>query len=690
MRARLLCAVLLTACRAGPGFASTASEDFWELSLQQLSQVEVNVASRSSERARDASSSITVFTRRDIEATGVTTVEQLMAFVPGFAIQRSIDVSSLRDTFAIRGRRRGNFNSDVLILRDGLPLNTNRLGGAGQSYFDLPLHNVRQVEVIRGPGSALYGSGAFAGVINIVTDDALNNASVSAGSHDLYAGHLNVSQKALTGNLIAQANVIDRRGPMYRDADDGMHLYTEDTREGRSGHDALLKWKNDSAFASLEQQRRASSGYIMNRFVDDNDNSEIVEVNTARAGFTFGDGASKHDISVAWRTFAEDLHLGFMSREYVVAINAVPALPNGFAQPPRDLVTGVDREASQLFFDWQWTYALNQWNSLSVGAGYDRVREDKSDIVANYDVIAQVDSQYPIATYDSFSARTDLLIESNLMREHGSVFIQDRIQLNPELRWDIALRYDNHSQISEAYSPRSSLVWTATPDTDLKLMYSRAFRAPSIAELYNSRYNQDVGNPGLDPETIDTVEAAWSQRIQNAESTLTLYASDVDDGIDPIILMRVTGGNYEYAVNRSELKYRGVEWELLWQATDDVSLRTAMHHSMHADADIDAAPQNSASLILSFKRERWLASLTALYYDDIETPAQQQLTDYSVVGAILNYNVDRHWRVAVTANNVLNRKYRVYTRRYNVRSGQFADGLPAEPPNQMLTISYNY
>lgn len=690
MRAHPLCAVLFTACWAGPVFASTTSEDFWELSLEQLSQVEVNVASRSSERAREASSSITVFTRRDIEATGVTSVEQLMAFVPGFAVQRSIDVSSLRDSFAIRGRRRGNFNNDVLILRDGLPLNTNRLGGAGQSYFDLPLHNVRQVEVIRGPGSALYGSGAFAGVINIVTDDSLNNASASVGSHDLYAGHVNVSQEALAGRLIAQAHGFDRRGPIYRDVDDGMHLYTEDTREGRSGHDALLKWKNDSAFASIEQERRASSGYIMNRFVDDDDNHEIVEVNTARAGFTFGDVANRHDVSIAWRTFAEDLQLGFMSREYVIAANAVPVLPNGFAQPPRDLVTGVDRRASQLFFDWQWTYALNAWNSLSVGAGYDRVREDRSDIVANYDVIAQVDSQYPIATYDRISTRTDLLVDSNLVREHGSVFIQDRIRLNPELRWDIALRYDDYNQIGEAYSPRSSLVWTATADTDLKLMYSRAFRAPSLAELYNSRYNQDVGNPDLDPETIDTIEVAWSQRIRDAESTLTLYTSDVDDGIDPIVLPRVTGSNYEYAVNRSELEYRGMEWELLWQATDDVSLRAAMHHSMHADADIDAAPQNSASLILSFKRERWLASLTALYYDDIETPAQHRLADYTVVGAILNYDLDRHWRLALTANNVLNRKYRVYTRRYNVRGGQFADGLPAEPPNQMLTISYNY
>jgi len=685
----LLASCLLVSCWANFADAQ-APEDFWDLSLEQLTALEVNVSSRGHERLRDASASVTVFTRRDIEATGATTVEQLMAFVPGFAVQRAIDVSSQRDTFSVRGRRRGNFNSDVLILRDGLPLNSERLGGAGQSFYDLPLHNVKRVEVIRGPGSALYGSGAFAGVISIITDDSLNDSSVSAGNHDLYRGHVNVSSAALDGTLIAQAQVFDDRGPLYRNLDDGMHRYTQDSRDGRNGHDALLKWKNETFFASVEQQRRASNGFVMNRFLDDNDNLENIEVNTARLGTTLGDANNRHNINLAYRAFAEELHLGFMSREYVDAVNASGALPSGFALPPRDLVTGVDRHANQLRLDWQWHYRFSDQHDISIGANYDKVVEDKADIIANYDVIAQVNGQYPLTTYADMNARAVLLTYDNPTRENSALFVQDRLQLRRDLRWDIGLRFDSYSQVGDAFSPRSSLVWSAAANTDLKLMYARAFRAPSIGELFNSPYNQDVGNPALNPETIDTVEFAWSQRISNAESTITLYHSEVADGIDPLNLRRVTGSNYEYPMNRSELNYAGVEWELLWQTTESLSVRAALHHSFHAEADIDAAPQNNASLIVSEKRERWMGSLTAIYYDSIETPAQEQLAAYTVVGAVIDYDLDANWRIALTANNVLNRHYRVYTRHYNTRSGEFSDGLPSAPPSQLLTVSYRF
>jgi len=691
MRTHTFWAVLV-AGGANLTHASTMSEDFWDLPLEQLSQLEVNVASRNSERARDASSSITVLTRRDIEATGARTVEELMAFVPGFAVQNSVDLSGPRPTLSVRGRRRGSFNSDVLFLRDGLSLNSERLGGAAQSYFNLPLHNVRQIEVIRGPGSALYGSGAFVGIVNIVTDDTLNDASVSAGNHDLYEGHVNISQAAGSGHLIAQAEVSDDRGEMYRNLDDGMHRYLQDTRADNNSHDALLKWKDDIFYASLQQERRSMTGYVMNRFVDDNDNAESSESNAARAGAQFGDKKLHHRVDIAYTELDANLYLGFMSREYLAALNANPATPSGYAYPVRDLVTGTRRRTHQWDANWQTNFEFGDLHSLTMGASFRQTREINSSIVGNYDVVAQVLNQLPMATYEETATRANLYADStdHPEREVIGLYAQDRIHLLDDLRWDIGLRYDHYTQVGEALSPRSSLVWSALPQTDFKLLYSRAFRAPSLSELYNSIYNQDVGNPQLDPETIDTAEAIWVQRFAESESTVTLYNSDVDNGIDPVQQRRSTGSNYEYPVNREELSYTGIEWELLWQLSPVVSLRSALHHSFHADASVDSAPQNGASFIVSFKRDNWMAAVNAVYYDEIETPALKKLDSYTLVGLSLNYDVDNHWRIALAANNILNKSYQVFSRRYNTRTGQFSDGLPGEGPRQLLTLSYAY
>jgi len=690
MRTDFLCAAAFASCWASISVANTTSEDFWELSLQQLSQVEVNVASRSNERAREASSSITVFTRRDIEATGASTVEELMAFVPGFAVQNSVDLSGPRPTFAVRGRRRGSFNSDVLVLRDGLSLNSERLGGAAQSYYNLSLHNVRQIEVIRGPGSALYGSGAFVGVINIVTDDTLNDSSIGIGNHDLYQGHVNISQVAGDGHLIAQVYISDERGEMYRNIDDGMHRYSQDTRAGSNSHDALLKWKNDIFHVSAQQERRNLTGFVMNRFVDDNDNAEPSEINTARAGAQFGDSRMRHTFDVAYTEQNADLYLGFISREYLATLNANPMLPAGYALPERDLVTGTQRRTHQWNLDWKTSFDLGELQQLTAGASFRQMHEVNSNILGNYDVVAQVLNQLPMATYDEIDARANLYVDDHIEREIAGLYLQDRIHLRDDLRWDICLRYDHYTQIGEALSPRSSLVWAALPTTDFKLLYSRAFRAPTLSELYNSIYNQDVGNPQLDPETIDTAEAVWMQRFADAESTITLYNSNVDKGIDPEQRRRSTGSNYEYPINRDELSYTGIEWELLWQLSSSVSVRSALHHSFHADANVDSAPKNSAGIIASMKRDHWMASVNAVYYDEIETPAFRKLDAYTLVGMAMHYDIDGQWRVGLSASNVFDKSYRVFSRRYNTRSGQFSDGLPGAGPSQLLTLSYNY
>jgi outer membrane receptor protein involved in Fe transport len=85
-----------------------------------------------------------------------------------------------------------------------------------------------------------------------------------------------------------------------------------------------------------------------------------------------------------------------------------------------------------------------------------------------------------------------------------------------------------------------------------------------------------------------------------------------------------------------------------------------------------------------------MASLTGIYYGSIETPAHVTLDSYTLLGLVLQYDIDTHWRVALSASNVLDEDYRTFTARYNTTRGNFSDGMPGEGAQQLLTLSYRF
>ncbi|MBN1960581.1 MAG: TonB-dependent receptor plug domain-containing protein [Deltaproteobacteria bacterium] len=123
----------------------------------------------------EAPSSVTVFTRKDIMRLGVRTIERLLNFVPGF--QGTTDNGNGVFRISVRGRNTTEHDY-VLVLIDGQRLNDMFTGGA---INPIAIENVEQVEIIRGPGSALYGANAFLGVIDIKTNRKRNNSMVASG-----------------------------------------------------------------------------------------------------------------------------------------------------------------------------------------------------------------------------------------------------------------------------------------------------------------------------------------------------------------------------------------------------------------------------------------------------------------------------------------------------------------------------
>ena len=179
----------------------------------------VSVATGSRVALARAPAVATVITAEQIRASGAFDLDGILATVPGLHVSRShVGDAPL---YVFRGIRGTLSNPQVLVLLDGVPLTTGYTGDRGHQWGGLPVENIERIEIIRGPGSALHGADAYAGVISIVTKSAAEIAGTQVGawsgtrqSRRLWwqhgarhsgvdlAAHISASQTAGSGRII--------------------------------------------------------------------------------------------------------------------------------------------------------------------------------------------------------------------------------------------------------------------------------------------------------------------------------------------------------------------------------------------------------------------------------------------------------------------------------------------------------
>src|SRR5262249_39338788 len=140
-----------------------------ELNLEELlgaGEVKTAIASGWEQTVEEAPGVVSIVTAEEIQNLGARTLEEVLRTLPGFDV---LTDSLGRSRLVLRGIEPGGSSDTVLLLFNGTPLNEDLNGGATLINLDLPVEHVKRLEVVRGPGSALYGGNAFAGVVNIVS-----------------------------------------------------------------------------------------------------------------------------------------------------------------------------------------------------------------------------------------------------------------------------------------------------------------------------------------------------------------------------------------------------------------------------------------------------------------------------------------------------------------------------------------
>lgn len=604
-------------------------EGLFELSMEELLEVKITSSTLHDESLKTVPSSMTVFTRADIRRLGLQNLRQLTSLVPGYQGSR-VDDSVLSYPMSSRGRRVGASGSEVLVLIDGQRLNNDWAGGAGQHTQLISIENVERVEMIRGPGSALYGSNAMMGVINIITRSE-REVVVEAGSHQHRHASAQWRAESERGQLEVYARDTRSEGEDLTLFEPFPSPATPEWVESRDPfrandlylHGSLGEFSINAMATSRDMQQYYVAGYVDNR----------SNARDTRTDFA----------NLAWRhNFTDQLKL----EGRVYQIDRELDIRAAVSLVPYFVLSG-DTSERELGTQWILQGDQNQSNWL---AGWEWRQPELTD------------TGYQFGP-PSNPAQVQALQAEEDGRTIQGLFGQYQYRVNADLELIAGLRRDDYSDFGDHLSPRLGLVQQVGDSETFKLLYSEAFRAPS--RLETSVISPEFqSNPDLKPETARTAELIWLHCFARGYVATTLFDTRIEDAIMESVtpLLRRTWINDELSISGLELEWQ-YNWNERWQS------RLALTRLFQLDQQTSSEAENLAGGSISYENAGWTLSLLASYQgprqdaNEQDFPASIMTTEYtrfggySLVGAHLARVVAEGLELYLHADNLFDKQY---------------------------------
>lgn len=477
-----------------------------EVTLFGEEQLKVEAATKTEIPISRAPSAVTVITAKQIAESSARTVPDLLRLVAGVNVRWN----PMGQTIDIRGFGENPFSNRVLLLIDGAPYNSGDTGGFPLSpSFDLfPIGVIKRVEVVRGPGSSLYGENAYWGVVNIVT---LSGEDLAGGNVQLYGGSRSTGEmtaqygtKMTNGSIIGAVRLLQSMFPE--------EFWIHDRSKFKAG-DFFLKGSYKDFQLELFRHDDRMDGF-----------SEAFPPNIGfppTAGFSSAHQIKQNLDSVALRynhapqgaaiTWAADLSWTHRYGMHCAGCHAAKEKPE-FSHP--------EDHGYQAVGDFR--LGLHMIPGHDALIGVEKRRLDRAD--HKHELVPSADA---VSGYDKVA-----------------FYIQDQFDIVKNvLRAVAGIRYDGKTDLFDAKtSPRVSLVYTPTERLVVRGGYSTAFRFPTFSELYQASWFINVSseqgifpafplavfapNPTLQPEEITTFDLGGEYQISPTVSAKAdLYRS---------------------------------------------------------------------------------------------------------------------------------------------------------------------
>jgi len=489
---------------AGVGAQTIRVADLADLSIEELSNIQITSVSRHAERLSDASASVFVITAEDIRRSGATSLPEALRIAPNLEVAR---VNANSYSISARGFNNTAGNK-LLVLIDGRAVYTPLFSGVFWDVQDVVLEDVERIEVISGPGATLWGVNAVHGVINVIT-----RRSADGGFASARAGNEGRSYNLRHGGALGES------GGSFRIYGKFFDVFNTTTANGDTARDG---WeKGQLGF-------RTDWGTTANGFTLQGDAYRGLEDRTTPTDPNPGKThASGGNLLGRWNG---DLAAGDHLQVQVYFDNTERDIPGAFAERLNT-------------YDVEFLYSLKptENNAITWGGGH-RV------------------------AYDYVTNGTVAFLPPNVKLHWTNLFAQDEITLKENWRLTLGSKFENNYYTGTEFLPSVRLAWKPEPQQLVWGAVSRAVRAPSRIDrdFFTGPPVQFAGGPDFVSEVVKVFEVGYrAQPSPRASYSISLFHNIYDKlrSVEP-----AAGGAFVIA-NKIEGTGDGVEAWGSYQAT---------------------------------------------------------------------------------------------------------------------------
>lgn len=598
-------------------------DELFEMSLTDLMNQEVVTSSRFVQKSVEAASSISVITAEDIKNFNYATLGEALNS------QRGMYLSNDRNYLSAGSRgfsRPTDYNNRILIMVDGHIFNEVVYGSAFLgNELGINMKNIEKIEIVRGPGASVYGSGAMLNIVNIIMKKGsqTDGVQLSAGSGSFGKNEFS----AIFGKRIKD---IEISVSGISGSSDGENFYFPelDAPESNNGISKGMDWEkysgaqarisvNNFTFAGIATTR--SKGIPTGAFETDlkGDVSTVDDRYYLDASYRLD---IKKNSSLLFRAYYDDYSYS----------GSYPNMGSELYDESHGHWAG-----SEVQFDNKW----GDKNVFITGAEY---RQIFSSDYKEWD-------------------NSETYFNKNFPFTFFSLYVHDKLSVFDNLNVTGGFRFDHYSIYGQSLSPRLAVVYTYSDASSLKLLYSEAFRIPNMYEAYYESEGSHKSNPDIKPEKIKAIELAWGHRIsENLYGSLSVYRFKMLNLIDQTL--DVSDGLTMFS-NLGIAQGTGIEAELRYQPVNRSGGFINFSYQDSRDLLQNRGLSNSPSVLIKsgfvFPVIKKFFIVPEFFYETERTTLAENATDpvFLVNLSIRTARFFKYFEMSVKARNLFDTEY---------------------------------
>lgn len=521
----------------------------FDLPLEELINTPISSASYFEENILSSAYSVNYSDEQKWRKLGVRNVGELLNHMPSSVAPSALGRPRV---LATRGYFRPSSLSGTAVRFDGIPMNKLRQSSGLFEIDGYDLTTLQTIEVIRGPGSATHGNDAFHGVISLQslapeTDKTtlLTDLESDEGGATTLSTRHSFGNQRITGALAAR-NLGDAKieYPYLDPVSDAI----------KTGHRSN-KRENANALFKYQYDNNDSSFYLTNYYLDFSAD-QLPGPGQTLPGQSLKDkdwSLFESNTTITKIGFNRQLSTNseFKSFAYYWSNDDEFSVDGRYQNSPQPVKLFEKRAEDSRGVQLVFAHQFSQQNNLALAYEY---RENRL-----MNVQVEVTDVFDVVTSNGKAP------ESGFSRRVNSLIIDGK-QTFP--RWDTTLVYglrmDDYSDFSDQFSPRLGLIQALNKQSQLKLIYSHAFRAPSAYEYFGSEFV--APNTKLEPEELDNIELVYQYYKSKWFHSITLFTSRWRDAIDQQLIPQTVDGKLARWENRGKSKAEGIELESSYQS----------------------------------------------------------------------------------------------------------------------------